>query len=64
MDGQYNLSLLKLNIPDNQTNGTDCVDGVQWIYAVMGECCITAREQTSAYLGVASLVLWGLVGFP
>ncbi|KAH9499432.1 hypothetical protein Btru_003476 [Bulinus truncatus] len=46
------------------SNNTTCTNGIQWIYSITGDCCVTVREQVSAYLGIASVVLWGFVGIP
>ncbi|CAL1544874.1 unnamed protein product [Lymnaea stagnalis] len=64
MDSLYNLLPPEGGKLTNQSNITSCPDGIQWIYAVMGDCCITVREQISAYLGIASIFLWGFVGIP
>ncbi|XP_055864198.1 lysosomal amino acid transporter 1 homolog [Biomphalaria glabrata] len=48
----------------NQSNSSACVDGIQWIFSITGDCCVTTREQVSAYLGLASICLWSFVGIP
>ncbi|GFO36000.1 lysosomal amino acid transporter 1 homolog [Plakobranchus ocellatus] len=48
----------------NSTNTTKCIDGVTWMWKYLGECVTTPQEQASEYLGLASMLIWMMVGIP
>lgn len=43
---------------------TNCSNGIQWIYKVLGDCVWEPKGIASVALGLASMVFWMVVSIP
>ncbi|KAK6174831.1 hypothetical protein SNE40_013401 [Patella caerulea] len=50
--------------PSSNVTNSNCSNGVQWIWTVMGDCVVTDNQIASTYFGLGSIVVWMLCGIP
>ncbi len=48
----------------NSSYDANCTGGVQWVWVLMRDCVDNWQGQASAVLGLLSMLLWMIVGFP